>query len=89
MRNRTNVFAQWCQDDLPFQHLERELSNGYEVDIRVRTNKFGDVQCFIGVYRQDGSVVSEEYGPDVSAKGTEEAMRAAFATACSRAGLAG
>ncbi|MCY1293779.1 hypothetical protein D9M70_430470 [compost metagenome] len=68
--------------------MNRRLSNGIEIDVRVRTSPYGCIQWFIGVYGLEESiVVAEEFNCAVNASSIDVALAVAFSRACGFAGV--
>ena len=48
------------QSEIRFRNKDERLPDGTLLNVQVRTSKTGDVQLFLGVYGQAGTMVLEE-----------------------------
>ncbi|MGY2197911.1 hypothetical protein [Pseudomonas gingeri] len=74
MKKHTNAYLAWTESDEDFLHHMEWVSEYREIDVRVRKNKFGDIQVFNGVYDKDGAVKMEEYFSDHESSSVEAGM---------------
>ena len=76
MKNHSQAYWAWTDSDEGlefFQHVEWPTPTR-EIDVRVRKNRFGDVQIFNGVYDENGKVLMEEFFGDSELKTVQAAM---------------
>ena len=74
MQSRGEIYWLWADAELSHQaHLET-LPLGLTVEILVRFSRRGSVQLFIGVYRNDGRRLFEEYHDRCDATTLSRAM---------------
>lgn len=60
MRNRGSVYWTWADPEIHFRNKDERLSDGTLLNVQVRTSKSGEVQLFLGVYGQQGTMLLEE-----------------------------
>ncbi|UDI95282.1 MULTISPECIES: hypothetical protein [unclassified Pseudomonas] len=60
MRTRGSVYWGWANPEIHFRNKDEILPDGKLVNVQVRTSKTGDVQLFLGVYGQAGTMLLEE-----------------------------
>jgi hypothetical protein len=60
MRNRGPAYWNWIDAQLQTRTHEEELDDGTMIDVQVRTSRTGGTQMFIGVYQQEGWIITEE-----------------------------
>lgn len=88
MKKHTDAYFQWVNSDLECLLQHREwVTEDREIDVRVRKDRFGDIQIFTGVYDDDGDVRMEEYEPDLKVSSLEVAMAWGIEKSKSAAGL--
>lgn len=76
VKNHTNAYSAWTDSDegLEFFHHVEWCTPTREIDVRVRKNRFGDVQVFNGVYDENGQVLMEEFFADSELRTIDSAM---------------
>ncbi|WP_321847342.1 hypothetical protein [Pseudomonas paraveronii] len=60
MRNRGKVFWDWADPALHARSVDERRVDGTALNVQVRMSLLGRTQLFIGVYGDDGAVISEE-----------------------------
>lgn len=60
MKRRGETYRQWCNPILHHQIHEETLDTGACLEVQARLSRTGATQLFIGVYRADGSMMSEQ-----------------------------
>lgn len=60
MHRRGSVYWGWANPEIHFRNKDERLPDGTLLNVQVRTSKTGDVQLFLGVYGQAGTMVLEE-----------------------------
>ncbi|HGA2318281.1 TPA: hypothetical protein ACIRVE_002853 [Pseudomonas putida] len=60
MKRRGETYRQWCDPILHHRIHEETLDTGVCLEVQTRLSRTGATQLFIGVYRADGSVMSEQ-----------------------------
>ncbi|NIE75101.1 hypothetical protein F3J44_01450 [Pantoea sp. Tr-811] len=63
MRIRDETYWQWADAQLHCRTHNEALSDGTTIDVQVRLSRLGATQLFLGLYRQDGQALLEEYYP--------------------------
>ncbi|WP_433588251.1 hypothetical protein [Pseudomonas koreensis] len=60
MRTRGSTYWGWANPEIHFRNKDERLPDGTLLNVQVRTSKTGDVQLFLGVYGQFGTMLLEE-----------------------------
>lgn len=60
MRTRGSIYWGWADPEIHFRNKDERLSDGTLLNVQVRTSKAGDVQLFLGVYGEAGTMLLEE-----------------------------
>lgn len=60
MRIRGSVYWCWADPEIHFRNIDERLPDGTMLNVQVRTSRAGDVQLFLGVYGQQGTMLFEE-----------------------------
>lgn len=63
MLERGAKFWEWADRELHSRCHDERLTDGELIDIQSRLSRDGTTQLFIGVYREDGRLLLEEYYP--------------------------
>jgi hypothetical protein len=74
MRNRGPVYWNWSDAQLQTSSHEEELDNGTKIDVQARISRTGGTQMFVGVYLNDGRILSEELYDCVPGQTTTRAL---------------
>lgn len=78
MRTRGSVYWGWADPEIHFRNKDERLSDGTLINVQVRTSKNGDVQLFLGVYGQAGTMLLEEAFDSRPGETMTHAMAAGF-----------
>lgn len=60
MRNRGKVYWDWANADLHCRTVSERMADGALLDVQVRTSQSWEIQLFIGVYGEKGTMLFEE-----------------------------
>lgn len=60
MHTRGSIYWGWADPEIHFRNNDERLSDGTLLNVQVRTSKGGDVQLFLGVYGEAGTMLLEE-----------------------------
>jgi hypothetical protein len=60
MKNRGSTFWSWSDAQLQTKTYEEELDDGTKIDVQARLSRTGGTQIFLGVYTEDGRIITEE-----------------------------
>ena len=64
VRRRGTAYLRWVDSDLPAMEHSEIRHGGMQIDVKSRLSRRLETQLFIGVYRNDGDVLYEEFFPD-------------------------
>jgi len=74
MKNRGPTFWSWSDAQLQATAHEEELDDGTKIDVQARISKTGGTQMFLGVYTEDGRIITEEIYDSLPGQTTSRAI---------------
>lgn len=74
MKNRGPTFWSWSDAQLQTKTFEEQLDDGIEIDVQSRISRTGGTQMFLGVYADDGRIITEEVYDNLPGQTTARAI---------------
>jgi hypothetical protein len=74
MQRRGIKFWHWADCLLPATETVQRLEDGTQLDVRARISRESVTQLFIGVYKQSGAMVAEEFYADCADENLTQAL---------------
>lgn len=74
MQRRGIKFWHWADCLLPAMETVQSLEDGTQFDVRARISRESITQLFIGVYKQSGAIVAEEFYADCADEDLTQAL---------------